>query len=162
MTPCGDPNTSTTWCCGDNMDCCNSSSAEYIPATLQGYILTSTTTSSASESTSTTASTSGATPTTENASPTSASLERAFPSSQGLSTAAKTGIGVGVGTGAVVLLVGLAWILVRKRRPRGALEEESRPSNAAFQSPRELAGSEVVKEMPSNSTTLIQELPGHS
>lgn len=157
MTPCGNPNTSTTWCCGGNTDCCNSSSAEYISATLQGYVLPSSTASTVSGSTA--ASTSGATPATTSVSPTVASLGGG--TSGGLSTGAKAGIGVGVGVGAVMLLAGLAWTLMKKRRSRAALGEEERPNDRPVQPPAELEGSEVAKELPSNSRTSIQELPGH-
>lgn len=148
MTPCGNPNTSTTWCCGANTDCCNSSNAEYIPATLQGYIATLTTTPDVSESTTSSTSTS--------------SNQHSSQSSSGLSTAAKTGIGIGVSVGAIVVLAGLAWVLLKKRRLRAAGEEELRPFYARDKPPRELAGSEVPREMPSDSTSLVQELHGNS
>jgi hypothetical protein len=165
MTPCGNPNTSTTWCCGDNTDCCNSSNAKYIPATLQGYIATLTTTSTASSSTSTA---SGSTTTTTSTSPASTSSastssSQASPSlSAGLSTAAKTGIGIGVGVGAIVVLVGLAWILVKRRRTKLVPEERLRPFYAADKPPTELASTDVARELPSNSTALVQELHGDS
>jgi hypothetical protein len=83
-------------------------------------------------------------------------------SSTGLSTAAKTGIGIGAGVGAIVVLAGLAWILLKKRRPRPALEEELRPFYALDKPPKELASVEVAREMPTNSTAVIQELDGDS
>lgn len=175
MTPCGNPNTSTTWCCGDNTDCCNSSNAQYIAATLQGYIATLTTTSTASSSTITTstspisASSNQGPSTSSGSTTTSTSPTSSTPSNQassipsaGLSTAAKTGIGIGVGVGAIVVLAGLAWILVKKRRAKPASEEFQRPFHAANSPPKELASTEVARELPSNSSTLIQELHGDS
>lgn len=161
MTPCGNPNTSTTWCCGANTDCCNSSNAEYIAATLQGYIATLTTTSSTTENTAIT--TSAGTLTSASASSTSTPLNQASSeSSSGLSTAAKAGIGIGVGAGAIVVLAGLAWILYKKRRPKAAVEEELRPFYVPDTPPKELASTEVAREMPSHSTSLVQELHGES
>jgi hypothetical protein len=79
-----------------------------------------------------------------------------------LSTAAKTGIGIGVGVGAIVILAGLTWILLKKRRTKLGLEEELRPFYAPDKPPKELASAEVARELPANSTALVQELHGDS
>lgn len=60
------------------------------------------------------------------------------------------------------MLVGLAWILVKKRRTRPAPEGELRPFYAMDTSPKELASPEVARELSSNSTALVQELHGDS
>ncbi|GLI77472.1 hypothetical protein PoHVEF18_005762 [Penicillium ochrochloron] len=100
---------------------------------------------------------------TTSTSPTSTSSGQASPSpSTGLSTAAKTGIGIGVGAGAIVVLAGLAWILVKRRRTKLVPEDGLRPFDAADKPPTELASTEVARELPSNSTALVQELHGDS
>ena len=66
-----------------------------------------------------------------------------------------------MGVGAVILLATLAWTLVKKRRSRAALGEEERPNDRPVQQVAELEGAEAAKELPSNSRTSIQELPGH-
>ena len=66
-----------------------------------------------------------------------------------------------MGVGAVILLATLAWTLVKKRRSRAALGEEERPNDRPVQQVAELEGAEAAKELPINSRTSIQELPGH-
>ncbi len=106
------------------------------------------------------ASKSGATPAATSVSPTAASLRGGI--SGGLSSGAKAGIGVAVGVGAVMLLAGLAWTQVmKKRRSRAALGEEERPNDRPVQPLAEWEGAEVANELPSNSRTSIRELPGH-
>lgn len=97
MTPCGDSDTATKWCCGaNNTGCCDgadSSTAFNIPVKLGDAIPSSTESSSST-----------------------ASPESAASSGSGLSTAAKAGIGAGVGVGALAVVGLVAGLLLYRRR----------------------------------------------
>ncbi|KAJ5477430.1 hypothetical protein N7539_007574 [Penicillium diatomitis] len=166
ITPCDNTNSSRTWCCGDTQDCCNGPDAIYIAATLPGYVANMT-----SPGTSTTAPTSTGTanPATTTASSTTGSSTGSTTSSSssfsssGLSTGAKAGIGIGVALGAIAILAGLAFLLMKRRRRNArfaALEKDAHFAPALR--PSELSAGDSRSEVPASPHSLAQELPGSS
>ncbi|KFZ18066.1 hypothetical protein V502_04319 [Pseudogymnoascus sp. VKM F-4520 (FW-2644)] len=123
VTPCGDPSTALTWCCGEaNVQCCGTTAAIKIPLTIGLTSTTSTSLSSSSTSSSTSTSSSSSSQTTPATTSTLSPTETPIPQASGLSTGAKAGIGSGVGVGAVVaILIGL-WLLMKRRKRRNTTE----------------------------------------
>lgn len=129
MTSCDGTANSTTWCCGDNASCCNTSSAITIAQKLGEH--TSTSTSHLIPS---------STPTSLISNPTSTSTSSSSSSSQ-LSGGVIAGIAVGSVLGAIAFLTIAYFSFVRqkKKRIRGENEAEGLVINLRLGSrPQEL------------------------